>query len=121
MNEFAAAIGLAQLEKIDIFNSRRQDIAKKYHDKINLKEKMSFNENSCYHFYWILIKNRDKFRKKMLESGIETGTHYTPIHKFSMYRSGQKLPITERVSRSIVSIPTHPNLSNASSVHSNSA
>lgn len=117
MNEFAAAIGIAQLEKLDSLNIQRQKIAKKYHQEINLEEKMPFDKNSCYHFYWILVKNRDKFRKKMLDSGIETGTHYTPIHKFSMYRSNQKLPITERVAKSIVSIPTHPNLSDSDVKH----
>jgi dTDP-4-amino-4,6-dideoxygalactose transaminase len=47
----------------------------------------------------------------MANVGIETGTHYTPIHRFSMYRGNDKLPTTESVSKSIVSLPTHPNLS----------
>ncbi|QLH09694.1 DegT/DnrJ/EryC1/StrS family aminotransferase [Candidatus Nitrosotenuis sp. DW1] len=111
MNEFSAAIGLAQLEKLDSTNAQRQKIAKRYHQEINLERKMPFDKNSCYHFYWILVKNRDQFRKNMADIGIETGTHYTPIHQFSMYRGSDKLPITESISKSIVSLPTHPNLS----------
>ena len=111
MNEFSAAIGLAQLEKLDSTNAQRQKIAKRYHREINLEGKMPFDKNSCYHFYWILVKNRDQFRKNMAAIGIETGTQYTPIHQFSMYGGNDKLPTTERISKSIVSLPTHPNLS----------
>lgn len=111
MNEFSAAIGLAQLQKLDFLNKRRQKIAKTFNQEINIEEKMPFDKNSSYHFYWIIIKNRNRFRKRLSDIGIETGTHYTPIHEFSMYRSKDILPITERISRSIVSIPTHPNLS----------
>ena len=50
--------------------------------------------------------------KKMYEKGIETGIHYNPVHKMSLYKSKIKLPITEQVANQIVSIPTHPNLTN---------
>ena len=48
--------------------------------------------------------------KKMSENKIETGIHYNPIHKMSFYASKITLPITEKVSNRIVSLPTHPNL-----------
>jgi len=111
MNEFSAAIGLVQLKKLDRMNKKRIKIAKRYHTEINLEQKMPFDNECSYHFYWILVKNRNKFRKKMSECGIETGTHYKPIHQFSFYHSKIKLPITERVGKNIVTIPIHPNLS----------
>ena len=46
----------------------------------------------------------------MSECGIETGTHYKPIHTFSLYRSKTKLKNTEYIGKSIVSIPCHSNL-----------
>ena len=49
--------------------------------------------------------------KKMSEKGIETGIHYNPVHLMTYYRNNIKLPITEIISKEIVSIPTHPNLS----------
>ena len=49
--------------------------------------------------------------KKMSENKIETGIHYNPIHKMSFYNSKIELPITEIASNKIVSLPTHPNLS----------
>jgi len=111
MNEFSAALGLAQLKKLDSLNNKRRAIAQRYYNEINLEEKMPFDKNCSYHFYWILVKNRTSFRKKMQHKGIETGTHYTPIHQFSMYKEDLKLPMTEKIGKSIVSIPTHPNLS----------
>jgi len=111
MNEFSAAIGLEQLKKIDKLNSIRKKIANKYNNEINIKEKMTFSNNCSYHLYWILVKNRDNFRKNMTDSNIETGIHYRPAHTLSMYKTKKKLPITEAVGKSIVTIPIHPNLS----------
>ena len=112
MNEFSAALGLDQLNKLDQMNKKRKSIAKKYFTKINLEEKMPFDEECSYHLYWILIKNRTKFRKKLDSLGIETGIHYKPIHMLSMYKNNKKLPITEKIGKQIVSIPIHTNLSN---------
>jgi perosamine synthetase len=110
MNEFSAAIGLIQLEKLNKLNIQRKKIAKKYSENILLKNKMPFDDGCSYHFYWIRVKNRTKFRNKLLSKGIETGIHYKPIHTFSFYKSKIDLPITEKVSEEIVSLPTHPNL-----------
>ena len=110
MNEFSAVIGLQQLKKLDKLNKVRQNIAKKYAKEINLEGKMAFNNNCSYHLYWILVKNRRKFREKLYENGIETGTHYKPIHLMSMYKTKNSLPITEKIGKQIVTIPIHPNL-----------
>ena len=71
---------------------------------------MPFDENCSYHLYWILVKNRKKLREKLSEYGIETGTHYKPIHLMKMYRQKSKLPVTELIGKKIVTIPIHPNL-----------
>lgn len=110
MNEFSAAVGLAQLSTLDKSNKIRLNVASRYNKEINVERKMPLNKDCSYHFYWILTKNRNQFRKKMLENGIETGTHYKPIHKMSMYSDDVKLPITEKISQQIVTLPTHPNL-----------
>jgi len=112
MNEFSAAIGLVQLKKLNKLNNIRKKIAKKYYDKIKMECKMPYDKDSVYHFYWILVNKRDEFREKMKEVGIETGTHYKPIHEFSMYKTLKSLPLTEKIGRSVVTLPTHPNLSN---------
>ena len=110
MNEFSAAIGLVQLKKLKKLNNIRQQNAKRYFDELSCEKKLQFNKNCSYHFYWILVKNRDKLRKILLEKGIETGTHYPPIHKFTMYDKKISLPNTEYAAKSIITLPTHPNL-----------
>ena len=110
MNEFSAAIGIEQLKKLDKTNLQRKKNAKKYFEQISLEEKMPFDKECSYHFYWIRVKNRTKFRKELLEKGIQTGIHYKPIHQFSFYKSKIKLPITEKIGREIVTLPTHPNI-----------
>ncbi|PBO85666.1 MAG: glutamine--scyllo-inositol aminotransferase [Thaumarchaeota archaeon] len=111
MNEFSAAIGRIQLKKLDSMNKVRKKIAKQYVEEIKLGRKMGFCSNSSYHLYWIQVNNRKKFMETMKDNGIETGIHYTPIHKMTYYKSSIKLPITEKISKNIVSIPIHPNLS----------
>jgi len=110
MNEFSAVIGLQQLKKLEKLNKIRKAIAKKYAKKINLDSKMPYNENCSYHLYWILVNNRKKFRQKLLDNGIETGTHYKPIHSMNMYKNSNYLPVTEYVGKHIVTIPIHANL-----------
>jgi perosamine synthetase len=111
MNEFSAGIGLEQLKKIEFTNNKRKKIAKEYSKKILLENKMPFDKGCSYHFYWIRVKNRNTFREKLSKKGIETGIHYKPIHNFSLYKSKIKLPITEKIAKEIVTLPTHPNLS----------
>jgi len=110
MNEFSAGIGLEQLKKLDMMNKIRKKIAKKYDRKLNVETKIPFNSDCSYHIYWILVKNREKFRKKLSNNGIETGTHYKPIHHMDMYKNKSKLSNTDKISSEIVSIPIHPNL-----------
>ena len=110
MNEFSAAIGLVQLKKINKLIKIRQKIAKKYFNEINIEDKMPFDKRCSYHLYWICVKNRNKLRKLLEEKNIETGTHYKPIHTFTLYKKNFSLPITEKISNEIVTIPIHPNL-----------
>jgi perosamine synthetase len=71
---------------------------------------MPIEKGCSYHLYWIRVKNRTNFMQKMYNCGIETGIHYKPIHHMSFYKNFQSLPFTELVSKEIVSIPMHPNI-----------
>ncbi|MGY5151471.1 MAG: DegT/DnrJ/EryC1/StrS family aminotransferase [Candidatus Nitrosopumilus sp. bin_6a] len=110
MNEFSAAIGLTQLKRLDKMNSIRKKIAKRYSEEIKLERKMPYDKNCSYHLYWIRIKNREKFVKKMEVEKIEVGIHYKPIHKMTYYKNKIKLPITEKIGNEVISIPIHQNL-----------
>lgn len=110
MNEFSAAIGIEQLKKLDKLNNVRKKIAKRFSKELIIPQKMPFDQNCSYHFFWILVKNRNNFMKKMTEKNIETGIHYNPIHKMKLYANKQNLPKTEEITKQIISIPCHANL-----------
>ena len=110
MNEFSAAIGLVQLKKLNEMLKTRKRIAKFYDREINLENKIPYSIDCSYHLYWILVENRKQFRKKLANEGIETGTHYKPVHHMSYYKNKKPLPITEKISNEIVTIPIQPNL-----------
>jgi dTDP-4-amino-4,6-dideoxygalactose transaminase len=110
MNEISAAIGLVQIKRLKKLNKHRLDIAKNYYKYLNLEKKMPFSKDCSYHLYWIRVKNREKFMKKMAYEGIETGIHYRSVHQMQFYKNNLKLPISEKVSKEIVSLPIHPNL-----------
>jgi len=113
LNEISAGIGLVQLKRLTKLNKRRLEIAKKYNKFLNLEKKMPYSKDCSYHLYWIRVKNRNQFMKKMSGEGIETGIHYRPVHTMSFYRKKTEdgLPITNLVSNEIVTLPIHPNLS----------
>lgn len=113
MNEFSAVIGLEQLKKLDKMNIKRKIIAKRYSEELKIGEKMEFVQNCAYHLYWILVSNRTRFMKNMKDEGIETGIHYKPITKMTLYKTKTKLQVTDSISTKIVSIPIYPNLSEA--------
>ena len=110
MDDISAAIGIEQLKKLKIMNKKRQTIAKKYHDEINLENKMPFTKQCSYHLYWIRIKNRNKFVKEMKHDGIEIGIHYKPVHLLKQYKNKTFLKNTEFVWKEIASLPIHPEL-----------
>ena len=110
MNEFSAAIGVVQLKKLNKMIKIRKKIAKFYDNEIKLTNKIPYSNDCSYHLYWILVKNRTQFRKHLANEGIETGTHYKPVHHMSYYKTKKNLPITEKISNEIVTLPMHPNL-----------
>lgn len=111
MNQFSAAIGNEQLKKLDSQIKKRIHVAKRYSQELHNEFKMKFNNDCAYHFFWIHVKNRKNLMKKLKQVGIETGIHYKPIHQMSFYKNSKaKLPNTENLTKSILSIPCHPNL-----------
>lgn len=110
MDEISAAIGIEQLKKVDKFNAIRFAIARRYHSELNIAEKMPLNKDCSYHLYWIRVRNRKKFMKNMQSKGIETGSHYSPVHLMTYYNSKTHLPVTEKAAKEIVTLPMHPNL-----------
>jgi dTDP-4-amino-4,6-dideoxygalactose transaminase len=122
MTDIAAAIGLAQLKKIDNFNQKRINNAEYLTKELENVEgittpKVSSEVKHVYHQYTIKIETgeRDEWVKFLNENGIGTGIHYPiPIYKQELYVElgyDDELEITEKVVKSVISLPVHPSLS----------
>ena len=122
MTDVHAAIGNAQLGKLDDHNARRAQNAAFY--DAHLKGVTTpFVPKECkhvYHQYTIRIPDgkRDALREYLKEKEIGTEVYYpVPIHKqgfyMEMFGSHQVFPATEAAALEVLSIPVHPSLSQA--------
>ncbi len=114
LDEIKGLVLRVKLKYLDKWNNMRRNAAKLYNE--NLKDTVivpyeaSYNKH-VYHLYVIRIKKRDLVREELLKRGVETAIHYpVPIHlqKAFMNISKVSLPITERISREILSLPLFP-------------
>ncbi|MCS7103698.1 MAG: DegT/DnrJ/EryC1/StrS family aminotransferase [Candidatus Korarchaeum sp.] len=79
MTEINAAIGLAQLEKLDGFNKRRKEIASIYSEELsNFVETPYVAEwaDPVWHLYPVRVKKRDKALKMLVEKGVIARSAY---------------------------------------------
>ena len=112
LNTVSASIGRIQLKHLDEWNHRRREIASIY--RKNLLEDCLLQENpkgkAVYHQIVVRRKNRDKIRSHLSENQIGTSVHYSlPIHKQPLYSNlGYSLPIAEKFSSEILSLPSFP-------------
>ena len=103
------------------WNEARRKLAHRYHESLaKLKECMVIPEEApwtkgVYHLYVVRVQDREALQAHLAEAGIGTGIHYPiPLHQQKAYQylgyNTGDFPVTERVSREIVSLPMFPQL-----------
>lgn len=122
LDEIQAAILLTKLPHLDIWNSRRQEIAARYCAEIRnpLVRLTPVPENSkshVWHVFPVFCERRDDLQKFLKERGVETLIHYPiPPHMQEAFagalsrgelRYGE-LPIAEELACTEISIPMGP-------------
>jgi perosamine synthetase len=130
MTNLQAAIGVAQLGKLERLVNRKREIAKLYSEFLRLKQaegivqspEMSWARNS-YWFYSILVKPdiRDRLMSDLDQQGIETRPFFYPTHTLPPYRDGLKLPVAEQLSARGLNLPSGPDIENEELQHVASA
>jgi dTDP-4-amino-4,6-dideoxygalactose transaminase len=112
MTELQAAIGLAQLEKLDSFLAGRQELASQYQNEfaamgLQMPSEVMGGQNS-YFLFSILLNNRDIIADRLKQRGIETRVCYPitlydqPILKrFKTHRC----PVAENACASVLNLP----------------
>jgi perosamine synthetase len=119
MSNLQAAVGVAQIEKIDELVNARIRNAMLYNSLlegvkgITLPPKADWAKN-VYWMYSILIEDefgmsRDSLMAKMQKDGIETRTFFYPIHVqpvYAKYYRGEKFPVADELSKKGVNLPS---------------
>lgn len=112
----AAAIGLAQLEKIDDLQAFRKKVWDIYQQEFSTidwimrpVEPESYEKHS-YFTYVIRVPERDKLARYLFEADIYTTLRYHPLHLNPLYQSKASLKNSEILNDDSLSIPLHPNL-----------
>ncbi|MEM5829233.1 MAG: DegT/DnrJ/EryC1/StrS family aminotransferase [Candidatus Aenigmatarchaeota archaeon] len=119
MTDIAAAIGLAQFNKLEILNAKRIENAKFLIEQLkNIEEVetpfIAENVKHVFHQFTIKTKKRDELKEFLEKREIQTAVYYPlPIHKQKFYQQlGYKdsLPVAEKLSKEVLSLPVHPSL-----------
>lgn len=125
MTNIQAAIGLAQLERIEELVKMRRRNARLYNDLlrdtagIRLPVEKEWAKN-VYWMYSIFIDpefgmSRDKLMKKLEEKGIETRPFFIPMHMQPVFKNiglftKERYPISEELSRKGLYLPSSSGL-----------
>jgi len=115
LDELQAVFLNIKLNSLDSDNQKRIEIAKFYlsnicNPKIELPS-WEGGKSHVFHQFVILVEDRKAFRDFLACKGVQTMVHYPiPPHRqkaFVEYES-LNLPITEMLSKKVVSLPIHP-------------
>ena len=120
ISTMTAALGIAQLNKIEQIISQRRSDADHYRTGlISIPNLLVPNEEEgtypVYQLFSIRVNKRDDLMKYLETKGIMTKIYFPPVHKTHYYQNVLKytcsLPVTDAVSKEIVSLPFYPGIS----------
>lgn len=120
MTNICAAIGLAQIERLDAILSHKRELARIYRYKLaNLPVQVQRPAapvlSSEWLFSLLLPSNVDRSAtmEAMARKGIETRPVFYCAHQMPMYEMAERFPISEEISARGISLPSYPALSEA--------
>jgi perosamine synthetase len=122
MTDLQAAIGLAQLPKLNGWNAQRQANAAYLTERLAgvegvIPPAVRPGAKHVFHQYTIRVAGRDQILPEMEKHGVAVGIYYAiPIHQQPLYRDlgyTDHLPASEAACREVLSVPVHPSLSMA--------
>lgn len=127
LTEMAAALGLSQLKKADLFWEKRFRIAQLYTQELKMTPEIilphpgHLTDQHAWHLYTIRLKTnalkitRDELINILLEKGIQTSIHWKPLHLHPFYQKNygftpHHFPNATEVFEQILSLPIYPDL-----------
>ena len=125
MSSLSAGLGISQLNKLDKIIKMRQKNALFLSNRLSKIPELTVPEpppgfDHIYQMYTIRLKNkkiRDLLHEYLTKKRIFSKIYFSPIHLTKFYQnkydlSKTLLPITEKVSNEILTIPLYPNMTN---------
>jgi len=115
MANMHAAIGLAQLAKIERISKSRNSACRYYNERLsNVPDvkvpQTDFNDITPF-LYYIRVPGdkRDALRSYLHERDIDTGIHWQPGHWFTLFKDCRRgdLSVSDRVGNEVLSLPLH--------------
>jgi dTDP-4-amino-4,6-dideoxygalactose transaminase len=116
LDSFQGAVVLQKLTVFDDELVKRAEIAKRYDDNLDAyygKQKILDNTSSAYGLYTVDCEDRDELMNFLKECNIPCGAYYPrPVNTQTAYAewNTRKLPVCEKLSKTVISIPMHPYL-----------
>jgi perosamine synthetase len=123
MSDITAALGIAQLKKVDRIIDRRREIAENFSARLSVIRELDIPHppdgfSHIYQMYTIRMKDgqekRDALLTHLSKNGIMAKVYFPPVHFAHFYRNrlgyNCELPVTEKVSREVLTLPIYPSL-----------
>jgi UDP-4-amino-4,6-dideoxy-N-acetyl-beta-L-altrosamine transaminase len=126
MTDIQASLGLHQLEKLNRFKKRREEIVKFYDEAFSDLEEIKTpfvksNIKHAWHLYIIMIVseklkiNRNQFIEALKAENIGTSVHFIPVHLHPYYRDTYgfrrgDFPNAEYAFDRVISLPLFPKM-----------
>jgi len=124
MPDIIAALGIAQLEKVDRIVEMRRSNAEYMSEELSGIRNILFPKPlydyyfHTYQMYTVRVKDgervRDNLAKYLAEKGIMTKVYFHPVHLTHFYKNKLnydcRLPVTEEMSRQVLTLPMYPSL-----------
>ena len=126
MTDIQASLGLAQLRKLEAFQSRRLAVVNAYTSAFAPYEELEpprarAEVDHAWHLYVLRIRpetlriGRDRFIEELRLRNIGTSVHFIPVHLHPFYRlkygfRRDDFPVAEANYQRMLSLPLHPGL-----------
>jgi perosamine synthetase len=120
LTNLQAAIGCAQLERLDAFLARKRALARRYVQRLGSLPELTLPATieGLTNSYWVfsvivdfaaLDLDRDAFMERLARAGVETRPLFYPLHDMPPYQrftQGHAYPVTARLSANGLSLPS---------------
>jgi dTDP-4-amino-4,6-dideoxygalactose transaminase len=119
LDELQAALLKVKLPHLEEWLEKRRSLAQAYNnglpERFTRPQEMPWARH-VYHLYVVRTPERDQLHEWLRSNGIGAGMHYPiPIHLQEAWRAyGEaelSLPVTEKITKEIISLPMYPELS----------